>query len=88
MFDDLHAALVNSHKAVQWYALGEAVRLAATIEKICTYYPDKREDEKCQKALVEIAERTSDFLNRHSSKDGIVASANLQAALTIIAMEG
>ena len=88
MFDDLHEALVNSHKAVQWFALGEAVRLAATIEKICIHYSEKKDDENFRKALVGIANRTADFLKRHSSKDGIVAIANLQTALITIEMEG
>lgn len=88
MFDDLHEALEKAHKAVQWFALGEAVRLAEVIEKICVNYPKKKNDENLRQALVEIAERTANFLKLHNSGDGQIAITNLQEVLTRMEMEG
>jgi len=88
MYDDLHQALVKSHKAVQWFALGEAVKLAATIEKICLNYPKKKKkDENLCEALVKVAERTCDFLKRHHYSGGDEIVKNIQDVLTRIKME-
>lgn len=66
MYDNLCSALEKEQKKVEWYALGEAKRLAQAIRIVCNRHQDKKDEESCQK-LVLVAEKTLAFLRRMGS---------------------
>jgi len=64
--NQIHTALCKAHAVLKWFAFGEAVRLADQVYNICIAYPDKKDDESAQKQLLEIAQKTQNFLQSHN----------------------
>lgn len=84
MYDDLRQAVGGVYKAVDWYALGEAIALAGTIYEVCSCYDKNPENEKSRNALKTVADQALDFLRRMGNQQKL---QNLKQVLHQIYME-
>ena len=63
--DQIHVALCKAHPIIQWFAFGEAVQLAQRIYDVCVLYPKDKYNKEVQKQLLEVANKTQNFLSCH-----------------------
>lgn len=87
MYDDLRKALIDSHRLVSWYALGEALRLAQKILQVVKHHRENPNDEDACSALKSTAEETTAFLRRMGNNQSPDVINNLQRILTEIELE-
>ena len=64
MYNDLCKNLAETYLLVDWYALGEAKRLAVTIAQVVKHHRENPNEEESRQILKATANKTVNFLDR------------------------
>lgn len=87
LHNELCDVLEQSIRTVAWFALGEAIRLAQDLIKICAEYRKHPKNKVCQAKLIEAADRTYEFLQRMNGPNVQTVADNLKRLMTQIKLE-
>ena len=79
--DNLDNSLVDAHRMVNWFALGEAKRLAEKISSTVRSYRKNKNEPMAQKALTDVAKESVIFLRQRAIPEAMQAAQAVQSVL-------